>query len=628
MLDCTAPNLRTEVEAAIALRQKHITIGNELIGRYATGWYRDDWTPDMPSHENHEFEFVVNILPAVLASNPAVSVKSRRPVVQRELTEAMQHGLNRWVHDVDLRGKFEAVVYDAAFKFGVMLVTMEPVPGHEHKEVPPLRPALKRISPRMFFIDPQANGPDDARFMGHVFLRDRDDLLNAKNPDGSDKFIKSKVEQLAADAETADIISDVFIEDMEIRVPRNQVVGAEIFVKEKGMIYTLGFASIKDKEKRTADFIRKPRKFFGHPKNGPYVPVGFYLVPDQVYPLSPLCVTAEAVQEANAHSEQITRQASRARNILLVDGTNAGMIEAVKNYDDGTIASIPNFDRNAFAEVNLGGPDLGQIDYLERLRQRIDRRSGLTDIQRGQISGDATATEAQLAAAASSGRVRFMQQQIRRAVQRVLENAAWLMFNSESVVFPVSEERAEKLVFEMTDLGPQMRVHGGEPEADRTFYGGIQPGQENFNFFDLELEIDPYSMEQVDEAVLQKRMEMATATVASFAPMMLQYPFVNWPELLDDYFQALNIPDGRKYINFEALSQMMQVQFSAGQPRGIPGIDGAPPVDTSGFKGPPNMPTGKAAKDIVRSDQSEGGPGGASPQVREIASLLGAGSAA
>lgn len=625
MLNCTADNLRTEIEAAVKLRRRHTELTDALIRRYAGTNYRSDWEPDEESIENHEFEFLVNTVPAVMANNPSVAIRSRRPVVQRELVSAMQHGTNRWIKDIDLRGTLEPVVYDTVFGFGVTVITMEPVPGFETKEVPPLRPALRRVAPKRFFMDPQGDGPNNARFMGHLFVRDREDMLRAKNPDGSAKYDADAVKALTEPEEGGFSRDLGFGNDAELRVERGQVMAAEVFVPEKKLIYTIGFAS--GGGKREGRMLRPPRRYFGHPR-GPYILFGFYLVPDQVYPLSPLAVTADTVLELNAHSAQVQRQASSARKLVLVDSTNAAMLDAIKNFEDGTVAGIPNFDVRAFAEVSLGGPDAGQLDYIERLRNRLDRRSGLTDIQRGQITGKATATEVQEATAAAGGRVKYMQDRIRRSVQQVIENSAWLMFNSDSVAFPVTQTKAEELVFtgygEDQGSGFDLRK---EPEQDGEFYGGIQPGQEDYSFFDLEIEIEPYSMEQVNEAVLQKRMQEAVQTVSSFAPMMMQFPFINWPDLLDDFFQAMNIPDGRKYINFEMLVQMLQMRFAPGQPQAVSGVDGNPPPDLGGFKSPPGMPAGKAATQAVRETESGDGQMAGS-QAAAMGALLGTASAA
>ncbi len=584
MLNVEPNNMRMEIEAAINLRKLHTVIFDDLVGNYAGRYYRDDWEPNRPTIDKHEFEFLVNIVPSVMASNPAVSVKSRRPKVQRELVKAMKHGLNRWVKDTKLKQTLEPVVIDAVFKFGAALITMEPMPGYEGKETPPLRPSITRISPKRFFMDPQAERPELARFMGHISIRDREDLINAKDYEGKPKYDKDAIEALGgpSDEVSSSALSE-YIHDMGLSVDRDQVITAEVFVPETQTIYSLGFASTNEEGKRQGKYLRKPRRYFGHPR-GPYILFGFHIVPDQVYPLSPLCVTAEIVEELNAHSDQLRRQADTQRNLVLVDGTNAPLVDAIKNFADGTVASLPNFDRNAFAEISLGGSSPGQLDYVMGLREQVDRQSGLTDIQRGVVTGDATATESKLAAAASSGRVQSMKDKIRDSVIQILENAAYLMFESKNVVFPVSQEKSEKMVFNGIGTETPFSMED-EDDEDLLFFGGKQDGQDDFSFWDLELEIEPYSMEQVNEAVLQKRMETAFMLVTKAAPMMIQYPFINWPDLFDDYFQQLNISDGRKYVNFEMLMQMLGIKYGPGALSQIPGIDGAPPVDLESLIG-------------------------------------------
>lgn len=577
MLDISPSNMRTEIETAIKLRRRHTNLTNELIQRYAGQHYREDWTPEMPSHENHEFELVVNTIPAVIARNPKVKITSRRPVSQRELAEGMTHGMNRWIKDVHLKDKLIPIVHDSLFNFGVAITLLETAPGYDGQDMPPLRPALKHLRPTRFFMDPQCDGPMTARYKGHLIIRDREDLLKAKTPDGRPKYNREAIEALTAPDSHNEMLDDPMFRDMELLVDRGQVVYAEVFVPEHGAILTIGFGGGADK-KQKAVYLRKPRRIYGDPR-GPYTMFGYYIVPGQVYPLPPLAVTAAAVEEVNAHAEQVSRQADTARNLVLVNANNPAMVDAVKNFEDGTVAAVPGFNPQDYAQISLGGPLPTQIDYIQYLRERIDRRSGLTDIQRGNVTGEATATEAKLAAAASSGRVRWMQERVREGVCEVLEKAAWLMFNSDSVVFPLKIEDTERLLF----TGLDQAAIGANPfrlepstVKEGVFYGGVQPGQEDANFADLELEIEPYSMEEVNEVVLQKRMQDAFTLITNAAPMIMQIPFVNWPALLDDYFQVLNIPDGRKYINWDMVSQLMGLAFQAGGVMGIPGIDGTP----------------------------------------------------
>src|SRR6056297_820330 len=124
MLDVSPDNLFREVEQAEKLRDRILTIGEDMIRDYAGVNYRDDWEPDDPVRENHPWEYVVNTVPKLVYNNPQMSVSSRRPRIQRELVQAMRHGLNRWVADVDLADTLNAIAYDVMFEFGVGMVTL------------------------------------------------------------------------------------------------------------------------------------------------------------------------------------------------------------------------------------------------------------------------------------------------------------------------------------------------------------------------------------------------------------------------------------------------------------------------------------------------------------------------
>lgn len=612
MLKLTAQNLMVEVQDAIDFRREHTDESKKQIELMAGDAYRSSWTPSIKGDVNHPFEFSSNILPALVYSNPKVKITSRRPRAQRELVGAMQHGLNRWIADVDLKRVLRRIALDTMFDFGIALVTMEALPGYENKRIPPMRPCVKRISPRRYFEDPRG-GISGPRFMGHALVRDKEDLLKAKNPDGSPVYDQKILEQLNTNTEELEFREDELDDSLKASRPsRDQVVIYEVYVPETKMIYCLSMQPTENK-KGKAVFIRKPRKAFCPPA-GPYVRFGIYDVPDQVYPLAPLAATAAQVEEINAHRAQTRRQADTARRLLLVDAAQQALVEAVTTYKDGTVAAIPGFNRNLFAEVDLGGPSKESLNYVQILSAELQRTSGLTDMMRGQISG-ATATEVNEASAGQDTRVRYMQDRFRESVADVLNAAAWFMFESHSIVFPVPQAQAARSVFEW------QKEEDDTDQEDGIFLGGVQPGQEDFTFSDLELEIQPYSMEMVDQVILQRRMQTAFQVLMSAAPMIIQTPYLNWPAILDDYFEALNIPDGRKYIDWRKLEEMMQAQFTPGQPQQIPGLDGTPPVDTKAFKAPPNMPP--------PNQQEEADPGAAGGgRTFELAGILGQGSAA
>lgn len=636
MLNCDAQNLYIEIRAALNARDKITRPSEELHAQYFGEAWQDGRQPAVPSHENHAFEYVKNTRPFLIYNNPKVRVRSKRPAVQRKLAAALTHGMNRWIRDVDLETTLGEVAQDCLFDFGVVLVTLEPLPGYEDKETPPLRPMCSRISPRRFFADPQATSKRNPRFLGHEWLRDKDDLRAAREADPANPgktravYDQQALEKVGVD-DNEDFYSGRGSELLKLaggveRVPRNQVRGFEVFVPEKKMIYTLAYQQTSGGD-RSAYFLRAPRPYFGPPW-GPYTLFGLHIVADQLYPLAPLAVTATLVTEMNAHIDQITEQADSARQFTIVNATNTKAVESIKNARNGETVSIPGFDATQALVITYGGPSKEQLAYVEGLRLRLDRKSGLADFARGNVTGDATLGENQLAANALDIGRKEMKKAFRVCVTKVLETAGWLMMESKNVVFNVPVPKS------YFAEGDELQDQGGEQGMeDGLFLGGRQEGEEESSWFDLEIEIEPMSMEMVDDATIRAEMQQCFAMLMEAAPLMMQVPYLNWPSIMDDLFESINVRDGRKYINFELLQQMIQMQFAAGQAAEEPGVDGAEADDPASMApggipqigiGPTTVKKGSAGRAPGgRQSGRKVGGAGAAPQTLKLAALLG-----
>lgn len=611
MLDVSAQNLYAEVEQAQKSRDAILNITQTLIESYAGPNYREDWSPENPTPENHYWEYVVNVLPRLVYNNPRVSVKSRRPRVQRELVKAMKHGLNRWTADVDLAGTLNEVGMDMLFSYGVTLTTLEHVPGsdqHDNRERR-LRPRVMRIDPNRFFVDPEAESFAKARFMGHAFIADRKDLLAAKKANGQPKYNRKLIKEIPTDGEVEEILMRTSGgRKFENRVSRDQIVGYEVYVPETGMIYTLTAYQDPHSDETQSRFLRAPRKAYTPPW-GPYTLFGVYLVPSQVYPLAPLAATVELVGEINAHADYLSRTAEQAKTMHFVNASNYELLQTLKHGQTGNVYPIENWE-GEFQTVEVGRPSEQAYSYIQTLRERLDRQSGLTQLQRGQTTGgDTTATEANIASQSGDVRLAYMKNQWHGDVRQVLKSAAWFMFNTAAISFPVPLPK---------ELAGGVMSDDGESE-DGMFKGGLteEERSQGFEFNDLELEIDPYSMEFESSPLKQRRvLQTFNLIVGQFAPGMLQFPFLNWRELYRDVTEAMDIRDGSKYVDFEKLEMLVQQRFEAGAYDPVPGIDGAPPVDDQGLKGLPGP-----------SVTSEYG-GAEDPMVQELAGVLGSANAA
>lgn len=620
MLDTSAPNLYLEIEQAVRLRDAITTKSQQRHRQYVGSTWMEGISPEVEAHESHTFDFSINTLPFLVYSNPAVKVSSKRPKVHRQLAQGLTHGVNRWIRDVGLETTLLEIGQDSLFDYGVGLVTMEPLPGYENKEAPPMRPCFTRISPRRYFQDPQANSKRSVRYQGHDWLRDIEDLRKATEPDPENPGKRRKVYNEAVLDRLEGMDDSATVGTMRIgdppasvtRVPRKQIRGYEVYVPEEKKIYTLAVVQTSTGEAK-AEYLREPRPAFCHP-GGPYVLYGIYSVPDYAFPLAPMATTDNLVEELNAHLDQCSRQADAARQFTIVDGTNAAAVNQIKNAKDLDVICVPGFSANQALVVTIGGPSREQLDYSDRLRARLDRKSGLADFSRGNVTGDATATENRLAAQATDVRRKFMQRNFRLCVVETLTKVLWLMTESKNIVFNVPVPKGFHEGLDDQSAG------NGEME-DGLFLGGRhEQDGEDFSFFDLELVIEPMSMELQDEALYREQLQQAFALVIQAAPLMMQFPFVNWPAMLDDLFEASNIKDGRKYINFAMVEQMLQMQFQAGQEQQVQGIDGAqaaPPGQLkAGGKGQfgPWLPGGSGGMNPSR--------GGASPDVSKLAAML------
>jgi hypothetical protein len=367
-----------------------------------------------------------------------------------------------------------------------------------------------------------------------------------------------------------------FIEDRqemcvyEIWVPEIDDEIAEIVdqVYGQGMVNGTIYTMVKGRSKSTKydGFIRRPIPFFG-PRNGPYTVFGVYTVPDDPYPLSPLVAIQSQIDDLNMHLSSVRMSAAAYKRLVLVDSRNHKLAQDIKDKPHDFIVLSESLDKDKVINLEIGGITQQQVQYSAMAQDRLDRVSGIHDAMRGNISGDATATEVAVAESSASMRMAHLKRQFQESVDNLGRSVAWYMWHDDRVVIPLGKEGVITLL-----------------ESNPVFTGGVgMPGWE-----DLEVSVDSYSMERVSEVMVQRRAMELLQITSNVAQGMVSMPHVKWKEILSIVGDALNVPNLSEMIDYGMLQQQQQPQQQPQQQGGQQQIQDMPSQSRTNAMGEPS----------------------------------------
>jgi len=550
--------LLSELTQAEDYRDKHIAHLPKIIKAIHGSGYCQGQGKQQELLENHYAEYLSLVLPRLVYDNPRVRVRSRRPASQGSAAKAMQHAINRWVRDTHYYDHLQAVAQDLLMGFGISMVVSEPSPFFERNEEYDIRlPRVYRIDQSRFVLDPLATTWADAKWYGHSVIVDKNTLLQEAE-EHPEEYDRAAIEQL----------NGMQIEDIPERqgresgLERDELLVYEIWAPgeelkdgqgpEKGyngVVYTVikGAGESGDDQK----WIRKPFEYYG-PASGRYVMHGAYRVPGSPWPLSPMQMVKAQVEELDAHVKASSRSARKYKRIIMVGSSE--IAKKIKNTEHDLVVTVPTFTKDEVHSVEIGGLTDQMVQYLAIARDRLDRNSGINDAQRGNVTGTGTATENSIASDASTVRLSYLKQRFAQGVIEELKAIGWHMYHDERVIMPLGEEGAEA-----------MGVDG-----DAFYAGGVGAEERaaGLSYNDLELEIEPFSLERTSDPLYQRNVAMFAQFVLGALPAAQAAPAAVM-KIFNLYGQSLNLPDAGEIID------ELSAAFGQVPDAGMPGTDPA-----------------------------------------------------
>jgi len=521
-----------EVVSAEHVRDERLQLRNtrlaRLAGPYAYSRLAAEYEP-----ENRLYEFLSYTLPRASFNNPRVRIRSRRTGAADFVARAMQAGMNRMIVDMELRRTVRRGCLDYLLDYSPFLVSPQPQPGMTYSGLPVWWPQLYALDPTVWFMDPMADLLGQARFAGHVYLRDKDQLLEEAKDDQEDW----RLEDVKALTEEAGI--EKVHPDRYDSPARGEVALYEVWVPElhadldvepddgySGTLYTLGCARGQDYQQPY--MLRRPRPFYG-PRWGPYRLAQFMTVQDIPYGLSPTIVAEAQIRDLAATSRAMLANARAHKTMTTIPAGDPVALAAAQA--EGRYVIPLKGTSDAIKVIEIGGVTAQQLTHFQMKAQTLDRVLGMADIQRGLVAGQGTASEVLTAQAASDIRTQDITQVFHDHIADCLRTMAWYAYHDDRFLVSLSEE----------DLPV--------PLPKPVFRGGKSDGM---TFDELELEVEPYSMAHESAQERQGRVAQTVEIVGWLAQTIPMAPWMPWDKIIPELVEDAGIKEAMETIDVKA----------------------------------------------------------------------------
>lgn len=553
-----------EIRAAHKLTKEQLRIFESQVNRYCTPFHKGTGEVKAYDPENHAYQYITGMVPQMVYQNPRIRVESGKAGLGSWIAIMYKHLLNKRTREIDFEGTMIDLAHDVLFQYAVAMVTTEvdyryPVKGGYARN-----PIIVRIPQEDFLIDPLAYRRKDARWMGHIWRVDKDDLIErAEREDG---WRMSAIKALPVDRTTdrATGLEREEVECVDIHIP-NLYVDDDVGPDDGFCGTELTFAWTGQD---IGEIIRSPQPAFA-PHTGRYKVCDISYVPNSPFGLSPLVAVEGQVRELNKLVKRQIAMALRYKKLALVEDGDSGFAQKLVDAENDLVLPVRSLDQNKAQTVELGGITDQIMAQIAEARSRLDRNASTSDSQRGKVNEDATATAEAIADANADIRSDMIVNRFHRFACDLVNDIAHNYWHNEEARSYLGAEflmdiGMPKEVIEMNQL-PGFEYSGGDSQFEA--YKGVA-------FSDLNVAFEPLSMGRTTENVAQRRALEAMSFTGQLMQLAGMNPMNDWTPLANMIGNALNIPDYGEMsgiANMQGLAAVQQIQQPQQGATGMPG---------------------------------------------------------
>ncbi len=381
--------------------------------------------------------------------------------------------------------------------------------------------------------------------MGYCGNRYRMPLDEAREFDGYHPARRKRLRRTVKQATTeqGDELADTITGGMDVERDEyeDEVELWELWLPRERLVVTVDAENEEAKPLRVVEWKGPPQ--------GPFLPLGFDVVPSNALPLPPVAIWKDMHDLANALYLKLGRQALNQKTILPFRGGSEEDAQRIRDSRDGDILRV---DGETPKEVSYGGPSQINLAFFLGLNELFNRHAGNLDTMGGLGSAADTLGQEEMLSANASQRLVFMRRKLTHFVDRILTGIAHYLYEDPFVELPLSRP--------IGNSGLSIPI----PWTAQSREG--KPGL-------FQIAIEPYSMVyRQPEGQVKQLMEAWNGVVMPAAQLLPPQNLVAATEkLLHMIADKANLPELSELIPHlmvppEQLAQQQQQQGGAGKP--------------------------------------------------------------
>lgn len=480
----------------------------------------------------------VNIVGRQLISQNPRFMLSTRDQSQRPVVDACETWINDELVRTNFADTFKRIVYDAMFSIGIPKIALATPAESETMAwgVDAGMPFISQVSLDDFVYDYRARNFDEVRFIGHRYRMPKEMAMD--NP----RFNKKARENLdtstniAYSREGSERTSSIghghnygYDEDLvdmvdlwELYLPQERVV--KTFTEND----LTGPSSAWEGNKPVP---LGEQRWIG-PDSGPYPILGFFFLPDNIFPIGPVLPLVNLHEHANINFRKLARQAERLKKNTVCDSSDPQFGSALTKAFDGQ--AVPTNGVSTVQEIVQGGPDPNLTQWNRIVTDAFMLHGGNLLTMGGLAPQAGTLGQEELLAQQSNGQVASMYDSAAACACKCADSMLWYYWNHPTLRMQTTYTKIPGRELERT-IQPW-----SHPDPDSLRRTGPKPS----------VKIDFYSMRRSSPQQHVKDIMGFIRELIPIMPILVQQGKVpNIDALVEIVSKRIDVPDLARLFN-------------------------------------------------------------------------------